>query len=418
MKRLWRDRRGVTALMVAGSASALLAGAALATDVGIWFVARRGMQNAADSAALAAASALAAGSNATAAQAIATDLVSRNGFAPGGVTILRVDTPPTTGSQVGNPAAVEVELRQTQPLRLARLMLREAPQVVARAVGMVRSDANPCVLALTGAMTLWGSTSTSASGCVLASNARTEDAVAVGGAAELTAYSLRSSGGCANCASAGQVTLERPPSTWQPPTPDPYRALAQKALPGGAVSASCTNSLEPYETTGKVYCGPLKTTGGNVLTVTPGTYYIRNGDVSLQGGGIVCPGCTGGQGVTFVLTGDPARIGSVTINGNATLQASAPRDPADPDWKGVLFYRDPRATGGTVRINGGSEMRIAGALLFPSSDVQYSGNSGTSNCTILVGGSITFTGNSDIRIATCEETGTLVPSASSVRLAE
>jgi hypothetical protein len=87
----------------------------------------------------------------------------------------------------------------------------------------------------------------------------------------------------------------------------------------------------------------------------------------------------------------------------------------------VLIYRDPRAAhngSGSVRINGGAGIALSGALLFPAAEVEYSGNSGSGGCTMLVAGSVTITGNSDMAVTRCAELGTELPRASFVRLAE
>ena len=83
IKRLWNDRRGVSAWVVTVAMVPLLGMVSLGTEVGSWHVIRRHAQNAADAAAFAGATALAVNDPTgpvTAGQAFANS----NGFVTGG----------------------------------------------------------------------------------------------------------------------------------------------------------------------------------------------------------------------------------------------------------------------------------------------------------------------------------------------
>src|SRR5262249_62168563 len=82
IKRLWNDRRGVSAWVATIAMVPLVGMVSLGTEVGSWYVIRRHAQNAADAAAIAGATALAVndptpGGAVTAGQAFANS----NGFA-------------------------------------------------------------------------------------------------------------------------------------------------------------------------------------------------------------------------------------------------------------------------------------------------------------------------------------------------
>ena len=49
--------------------------------------------------------------------------------------------------------------------------------------------------------------------------------------------------------------------------------------------------------------------------------------------------------------------------------------PDSGTYKGVLFYRDRRASNIEIKINGGADSKLTGALYFPTSDITYAGNS-------------------------------------------
>jgi hypothetical protein len=99
----------------------------------------------------------------------------------------------------------------------------------------------------------------------------------------------------------------------------------------------------------------------------------------------------------------------------------APNTPADPDWRGVLFFRDPRATSNptnnpAVQINGGMTTQLRGGMYFPNSHVRFNGNAGSSACSVVVAGSIEFSGNAGV--ALCAETGTATPRTRQVAISE
>src|SRR5262249_58491336 len=98
----------------------------------------------------------------------------------------------------------------------------------------------------------------------------------------------------------------------------------------------------------------------------------------------------------------------------------APPDSSAP-YRGVLFYQDRRTPTSTHRsqFNGGSNMILAGAIYFPSSEVDYSGNNGTntgSRCIEVVARLITFIGTSTVDASHCADYGTQTVTVASVRL--
>ena len=99
-----------------------------------------------------------------------------------------------------------------------------------------------------------------------------------------------------------------------------------------------------------------------------------------------------GTGVTIVMTGTGSAVGSMTINGSATLNMSA---PTSGDYEGILMYQDRDAPSGTNKINGGSTNNLVGSLYFPNQAVEFSGNSdSSSSCLRLVALTVKFSGNS------------------------
>jgi hypothetical protein len=225
-------------------------------------------------------------------------------------------------------------------------------------------------------------------------------------------------------------------------------------LPAGVISGGIPNNngvnismVIPPPPAGRALCGLDISGAGTVVTFNPGTYYFHNSDFRVTGGRVECRVattpptangalCANGEGVTFVFTGDPAQVGGPNINGG-TVTLTAPRAtsmgvnydpnfPGNQDYAGILFFRDPRATGGNsqgnpaVNINGGTSLSLTGAMYFPNSYVKYSGNSAVTTCTVLIGGTVEMTGNTGLSLDQCAALGfnNLVPNTQIVRLVE
>jgi hypothetical protein len=295
-------------------------------------------------------------------------------------------------------------------------------RAVARAVG----TSDVCALALRGSISMGGNSFTSGEGCVLASNNRGTGSISVTGSAEIIADSLSASGTCAGCNSPTAVRLSRPYAEYQPPARNPYAALDDIVQPSfnGCVQVPSSGVLTPFNPAQpSAYCG-ISLNGNRTLTFKPGHYYIRNGSLDIQSGTVLCDGCTGGQGVTIVFTGDPALIGGPSINANASVTLVAPSaNPVDARYNGVLFHREERATlGSTVTINGGARTTLAGGMYFPTSLVRFNGNAEVRNssCIALVADTLDFTGTADVYldVSGCPAYGTPVARTVTVRLSE
>ena len=142
-----RDCSGTVTVTVALALSALVGFAALGTEVAGWYVTKRTMQGAADSAAYSAALAKAAGAPTADYLSEAKSITGGYGYVDGssGVTIT-VNSPPASGNHTSDTSAVEVIITRSQPLVLASLFLHASPTLQTRAVAA--PGASGCVLAL------------------------------------------------------------------------------------------------------------------------------------------------------------------------------------------------------------------------------------------------------------------------------
>src|SRR5215469_15565573 len=116
-----RDQNGVTAVVAALGATAIIGFTGLAIDVASWEVTLRKMQGAADQAAIAALTAAnASGSTANCPSTACTEaeaVAANYGFVNGQSSVtVTVNQPPTQGSHTTRSAAVEVIISQPQSL--------------------------------------------------------------------------------------------------------------------------------------------------------------------------------------------------------------------------------------------------------------------------------------------------------------
>lgn len=398
LRRLLTDRRGVTSLAFAGSAVILVGAAGLVADASLWYATKRGAQNAADAAAAAGAALAGAGTATT----VARDVSGRNGFANG------VNATTVAVTEAGS--TVTVDVARTVTPGFTGFFGVNTVTVRARAAAVLFESGDVCGLTLTGTLTVTGSATVNAAGCNLASNKRGADSIVIGtgSSTEVTAQGLIAAGACVGCnAAAPRVTVETV-RAFAPPATNPLSYLDNK---GVGLTSNCMgqNELEPFERSGRMICNnQLRVSGQTVLDLAPGTYVLWNTDFRTQGQSQVrCSTCTGGRGVTIFLTGTPNDIGGITVNAGTAVTLRAPSaGPAEPqawdnDWRGVLFYRDTRATNNNdVTINGGAASSLSGAMYFPTTSVTINGNSSTAGCTLIVASVMSFSGNGST--STCQ----------------
>lgn len=450
--RQWRTHKGAAAATFAVAIVAFLGMAALAIDVGFWYLELRRARNAADAGAMAGVAVMSRYSAATndpyvgAPQGIgaARETAAGNGFSQGDGVTVTINHPPVSGAYAGNPWAMEVIISARQASRLSRVVNASgSPMLGVRAVAAVEDLGPACMLALGGdGLRIGGSAVTATQACVLASNATGDDSIRFYGSANITAETVVASGECSGCDLA---TLSTPYRSYAPPTSNPFASLNNKAMPttmdcfpqprfsGGG--GQPTQTWQPSIPAGgggsgslHGYCGDTTLSNGQTLNLQAGVYYFWNSGLRLSGGTIRCSNCgaPGTNGVTLVFTGsDPNRIGTLRMDGTGTVDLYASPVQPDPDYNGILFYRDVRATNDNgpfaTTINGGSTIKLSGGMYFPSSTISYSGNmASTQPCTTVVGMSIVLSGSSTTTLdnTNCSIYGTMQARTRVVRLVE
>jgi hypothetical protein len=203
---------------------------------------------------------------------------------------------------------------------------------------------------------------------------------------------------------------------------DPYASLPTPT-PGScsftnyAPSSGSSITLVPG-----TYCGGLSVTSFSNITFNAGTYYIANGDLYIaSSNNVTCGNCTGGAGVTFVLTqttGNNADIGGVRITSENNVTFNAPNSGT---YAGVLFYQDRRATVGTMSstskiftVSSLNNATLAGAVYFPNNKIDIAsinniGGNNSTGCTIWIGRYVKLSSYNNAYKGGCGTYGTTPP---------
>ena len=411
VKKLWRDRRG-NALVMAGAALPLIIGSAgLATDTIQWVLWKRELQRLADSAALAGAYARKAGatvdncssvSSATYAQPVAYNVRKYNVISPDSNLTCSASNAPDDGAYTADPNAVRVHLTMQRNLSFSGMFISSAPTIRANATATVVPSGTYCVVSLESGSTTGidatGSTNVDL-GCGMITNSTSMSAAVATGSSTVTASPIAAVGGIPSSTHWGSGTVLQPFTVQQD---DPFATVS----PTTPSSCNGAVTVQPSETRTDTN-GSTATTADDALepgcysslnlkgtvTLKPGIYYMDAGDFSVNSGAVVnCSGCT------IVLSNrDPSssNIGSISLNGGATMNMTAPDSGA---FAGILFYQDRRAASdNNETINGDSNSVFQGAFYFPKADLTFNGNAGlNTNCMQIVAKDVSFTGNSAI----------------------
>lgn len=383
--RLLKDQRGQTIVLAAVCFSLLLGFVALAVDVGLMFRARRVMQTAADSGAIAGAQELNYGDVTAAARADA----ARNGVTNGvnGATVA-VNNPPLSGSHAGDGNYVEVIVSQSQATYFMNVFKRGSMMVSGRAVAALASTQN-CIYTLKSSGTdisVTNGANLQTPGCAIYSDSNSSTALLVSGGATLNAQAINLVG---SYSSTGGSSVKPTPNVGIAPVSDPLgflptpsynpaNCLANPNLGGGGHF-----TIGPATAGGTVCYNGLQIGNGATATLKAGLYII-NGAFTVNGGSPVT-----GAGVTFYF---PVG-GSVTFGNGASFSLSA---PTSGTYNGILFFQN-RSNSTTATIQGGATSTLAGILYFPDANLSLGNGSSTSTYASVVAGTLTFSGGTTLR---------------------
>jgi hypothetical protein len=373
----------------------LVAFMGLAFDASYLYFEKRRVQTAADAGAIGGAQELVRGTPTNVTTAARKD-TAFNRFTHGtnGVDVT-VNNPPTSGTHVGNAGYVEVIVTEPRPTWFMQVLGVQSANVKARAVAGI-TDSSGCVYALNRDSSnsnngiFVNGTTNSVFDCGVYSNSNLRT---VGGgcivapAASYSGTYSNSNGTDPNCGpdSVGHGI----------PVVDPM--IGRYTIPS---TSPC--DFNNYKQTGGalvltpgVYCGGIDI-GGSVTSATfsPGTYVLVGGGMKIGSSANAS-----GTGVTFFNTypgTQTNKYDGIRISTSGSVSFSAPTTGAN---KALLFYQDPTvpwSSSNGSQITAGSTSTLDGIIYFPSTDLDYAGNSSSGGYTMLVGYNIKIAGNAQI----------------------
>lgn len=373
---LRKCEKGNIALATAMIMPLLVGAAGFGVETAYWFSQDSELQQASDKAVYTAAIEKRAGSTSTKILSAAVVTATENGYTPG---TLAINYPPTTGAYVGNAQAIEAVLTREVPRFFTSIFIKTPITDRTRAVAIMQTAADACVLALSPsasrAVEVSGSGKLNLTGCTVMSNSAAIDSVSVQGAAQMSADCI---------IAVGQVSLKTGASTTT--CPSPLTDVPPAADPFASVPVPTSSTNKPSTSAGTLqpgnYINGMSLSG--TKTLSPGVYIVSSGSFSINANANIS-----GTGVTIYIASGV----SVSMNGNATVNLSA---PTSGTYGGLLFFGDRSGTSG-VTFNGTASSKLTGSIYFANQDVKYLGNfSGNGGCTRVVARTIQWSGNTSI----------------------
>jgi len=397
LSKIRKDKRGNVLAIAAAALPLVIGSAGLASDTIQWALWKRQLQRAADSAAIAGVYDRIANDGATtnATVAVDNDLTQNNHTIVELVaTYPQVDFPADTAAY---KIPVRVKLAVQKRLGFSSLFLSTAPTIHATAIAATIKKGTYCVVSLentdaTG-ITATGNAAINL-GCGMITNSSSLDAAIATGSSTVTASPIAAYGDIPPSDHWG--TAELLPFTVR--QDDPFASVSVPTFTGcqGAVNKLQVNASQTVSVPAAAsHCYSSMKLDGNV-TLGNGVYYVDGGNFSIgSGASVTCMACT------FVMTsstpGTPVTIGTVGINGNATVNLHA---PTSGDFPNILFYQDRRAPTGASNkniLNGTATSVFEGAFYFPNQELQVGGNASmTFTCAQFVARTVTFDGNGGV----------------------
>lgn len=268
--------------------------------------------------------------------------------------------PKTTVAVASTSVEREVSVSAQTSIKSTFMSLRGASDLGHRAAASAKSvfQKDTCVLALNSsenaALSVKGSGAHISANCGVQSNSVSSTGIVNTSNTTSVAKSFCSSGGFTG------TNYSTAPKTNCPPLLDPYASLPAPS------SSGCDENN--YKSSGNeiiypgVYCGGISITKGSV-NAKPGVYVMKDGDLKITTGNGLS-----GNGVTFYFVGDS----QLSITGNGSADISAPKTGP---LAGMLFMSHPDAgSGKSFKITGNGNTKLVGITYFPNQLLEIGGN--------------------------------------------
>lgn len=384
LRTLFSSERGNVLVVGAASMPLLIGAAAIAIDtiqISVW---KRQLQRAADSSAIAGAYALSLGDDEH--DAVHRDL-DKNAF-----PVLSQEESIVVGARLGFDRTVRVTLTATRTPPFMSIFTNRPQTLVADATAALDDDGTFCMISLyegeDAGIDANGGAEVDLT-CGMKANCTGTDCITAGGSSSIKAAPIAAVGGI-----KGDRNNFVQPTTLQPysaaqkdpfaylpnPAPDPAQCAANGTLTEGT----------DFSTLGANPCFLAADIQPSMNLPVPDSVE----SITIYGGNIDFKGDVTANGITWIMTGPDGAAGDLIINSQANLTMSS---PGSGPHKGVLFYRDRRASNIEIKINGGADSNLTGALYFPTSDITFAGNAGMDvECLQMVGQKLKFRGGATV----------------------
>lgn len=356
LRSLVRDERGNALMVTAAVAPLLFAAAGFAIDTVQWTLAKRQLQQAADSAAIAGVYGLVQGADP---ETAVDEALTKNRDVDPATTMELTRSPP--GREL-DPYALAVRLSAPADMTFSSLFLSKAPTVSAEATASVIESGDYCAFAIgssdeTGLMLKPGADLEME--CGIATNSSSSAAIKADASARMKVPRIVAFGGidagAANASGMRSYGLRQK---------DPLASSGPPDVPNTGCPNVTVNPGRKVQLKPGCY-GNLFLNGS--VTMEAGEYIINRGNLVVgPTGDVSCKACT------IFLTSreaasDPGSIGKVRINQHATVKLSA---PGQGPHAGILIYQDSRAArdldGEENSVGGSGFSKLEGLLYFPS----------------------------------------------------
>ncbi|MGE0181636.1 MAG: pilus assembly protein TadG-related protein [Parvularculaceae bacterium] len=426
------DVYGGAAIIMALMTPIIIGGLAFGAEVGGWEMTKRKLQNAADVAAFAAATQLRSGKDVATMTAAAKAVAETSGYV-GGDPGIAVESPPSTAPLAvdgtdpnGKAAYVYVTLTQTDRRVFTRYFARGSDTVSfsTAAIAHIQNGRPACVLALhpsaSGAVSTGGSTNVSLSGCDIAANSISQTAItSTGNGSSVTADCI-SAVGSISVNSTYNLACPAPISNG-PVTADPYANVpSPTSCDYTGNTNNFTQSGNPSTPAGsgaiRCYSGAANSWNFNrSISLAPNVTYVLENTSANQ---VASLQLTGGKTITGAnVTLHFKGKWNIKLVGNSTIDITA---PTSGTYAGLALFGS-RSSEVDMDLSGNNGAHIVGAVYSPNkdSDITYTGSNvaySSGQCTQVIGGTVTFWGNSNFT-TNCSNSGTKeIKAAQSIKI--
>jgi Flp pilus assembly protein TadG len=411
VRLLRADQRGTVAVMMGLLFPILIGGLGLGFEVSNWYLQTRAMQNAADSAALAAAA------NASANYAVeAKAVAAQYGFVDGSNNV-KVKPLDNVTCPDGSNTCYSATITSLVPLYLSQVAGYAGDKTVngvkektlgSAAIAQPKIQQALCLLALstTGtALRTNGAPNSNFNGCSVMSDS----------ASTCNGSNLQANYGLAHATNNGCGNTQ---DSNIPIVTDPYAYMA-KNIPANTCSSYPQETKHGSNWSGgtswsgtqtfasKQMCGDVQLTGNVVISTaddkTGAVLVIENGQLDLNGFTL---STANGSAVTIVFSGTSGNYTHAPTDNSTgqggVLNIQAPSSSTTALFPGMAIYQDPKLTTGVdITYKGNNpDWKISGGVYLPNANLQISGNVSQStngaDCFVMVAHTVLINGTSNI----------------------